>query len=198
MGDATPPKEHLLIVLPLPPNQELLDGIRKKHPMITIKYFEVSFGVAFGHVPHAIPDGTCPTYTYPYFTADDSTGDFLEATILVTLGAISADVKLLKNIKLIHLFSAGADRLVNTPVWNETKIPITNSSGVHGPQISEWVILQILSNNHKQKTLLEWQQKHYWGKHTELGFIKDYVGQRLGVLGYGAIGRQSKLIPPIA
>ena len=198
MGDATPPKEHLLIVLPLPPNQKLLDGIRKKHPAITIKYFEVSFGVAFGHVPHNIPDGTCPTYTCPYFTADDSTGDFLEATILVTLGAISADVKLLKNIKLIHLFSAGADRLVNTPVWNGTKIPITNSSGVHGPQISEWVILQMLSNNHKQKKLLEWQQKHYWGKHTELGFIKDYVGQRLGVLGYGAIGRQSKLIPPIA
>jgi phosphoglycerate dehydrogenase-like enzyme len=55
----------------------------------------------------------------------------------------------------------------------------------------------MLSNNHKQKKLLEWQQKHYWGKHTELGYIKDYVGQRLGVLGYGAIGRQSKLISPI-
>jgi hypothetical protein len=197
MGDATPPKEHLLVVLPLPPNQELLDGIKKKHPGITIKYHVVQFGVAFGHVPHDIPDGTCHPYISPYFTADNSTEDFLEATILVTLGAISADVKLLKNIKLIHLFSAGADRLVNTPVWNETKIPITNSSGVHGPQISEWVILQMLSNNHKQKTLLEWQQKHYWGKHTELGFIKDYVGQRLGVLGYGAIGRQSKLIPSI-
>jgi phosphoglycerate dehydrogenase-like enzyme len=102
-------------------------------------------------------------------------------------------VKFLKNVKLIHLFSAGADRLVGTPVWKATTIPITNSSGVHGPQISEWVVLQMLANNHKQKVLLEWQKKHYWGKHTEVGWVRDYVGQRLGVLGYGAIGRQSKL-----
>jgi hypothetical protein len=71
MGDATPPKEHLLIVLPLPPNQELLDGIKKKHPGITIKYHVIQFGVAFGHVPHDIPDGTCHPTTSPYFTADN-------------------------------------------------------------------------------------------------------------------------------
>ena len=111
------------------------------------------------------------------------------------MGVFPSDVKLLKNVKLIHLFSAGADKLVDTPVWEETTIPITNSSGVHGPQISEWVILQMLANNHKQKLLLEWQKKHYWGKHAEVGWVRDYVGQRLGVLGYGAIGRQSKRFP---
>ena len=116
------------------------------------------------------------------------------ATILVTLSALPSDVKLVKNLKLIHLFSAGADRLTETPIWKETDIPITNSSGIHGPQIAEWVIMQILSNSHKEKLLVEWQKKHMWGTHEAVGTVKDGVGQRLGVLGYGAIGRQSKYL----
>jgi phosphoglycerate dehydrogenase-like enzyme len=124
--------------------------------------------------------------------------DFLEATIIVTLGTLPGNVKLLKNVKLIHLFSAGADRLPETPVWKETNIPLTNSSGVHGPQIAEWVAMQILTQNHKQKLLLEFQKKHHWATHDEIGWLKDWVGQRLGVLGYGAIGRQGRLIFPLA
>jgi phosphoglycerate dehydrogenase-like enzyme len=116
-------------------------------------------------------------------------------TILVTLFKLP-EPKKAKNIKFIHLASAGADRLAQSPIWKETDIPFTNSSGVHGPQIAEWVALQILSASHKEKLLVEWQKKHYWGKHSELGDIRDGVGQRLGVLGYGAIGRQSELFPP--
>jgi phosphoglycerate dehydrogenase-like enzyme len=84
------------------------------------------------------------------------------------------------------------DRLVDTPLWKETTIPVTNSSGVHGPPISEWVISQILNHVHHARLTLEWQKKHVWGSYKELGVVKDLVGQRLGVYGYGAIGRQSK------
>lgn len=52
-------------------------------------------------------------------------------------------------------------------------------------------MLQILSHSHQEKILLQWQKEHKWGAHSELNFVKDGVGQRLGVLGYGAIGRQS-------
>jgi phosphoglycerate dehydrogenase-like enzyme len=52
--------------------------------------------------------------------------------------------------------------------------------------------MQILTNSHRDKLLLEWQKKHIWGEHADVGPIKDSVKQRLGVLGYGAIGRQSK------
>ena len=100
--------------------------------------------------------------------------------------------KLAPNLKLVHLISAGVDRLQETPIWKETDITITNSSGIHSPQIAEWVILQILSHAHKERILIDWQKKHHWGKHTDLGDIQDGVGQRLGVLGYGAIGRQSQ------
>lgn len=41
--------------------------------------------------------------------------------------------------------------------------------------------------------MVEWQKKHIWGSSKELGALRDSVGQRLGVLGYGAIGRQGML-----
>jgi hypothetical protein len=59
MGDATPAKEHVLILLPLPPNQKILDGIKKKHPGVTITYHLLDFKVVFGQQAHNIPDGIC-------------------------------------------------------------------------------------------------------------------------------------------
>ncbi len=109
----------------------------------------------------------------------------------MTLASLPPSLKIIPNLKLIHLFSAGANHLSETPVWKETDITFTNSSGVHGPQIAEWVLLQILSYTHQQKILLKWQKEHKWGPHSGLHFVQDGVGQRLGVLGYGAIGRQS-------
>jgi phosphoglycerate dehydrogenase-like enzyme len=51
--------------------------------------------------------------------------------------------------------------------------------------------MEILSHSHKEKKLIEWQKEHKWGSHRDIGWVKDAVGQRLGVLGYGSIGRQS-------
>lgn len=81
--------------------------------------------------------------------------------------------------------------MYSSPIWKETRITITNSSGVHGPQIAEWVILQILSHFHRQKLLLELQRRHVWGSDKVPREQQDGVGQTLGVLGYGAIGRQA-------
>lgn len=56
--------------------------------------------------------------------------------------------------------------------------------------------MQILSHSHREKLLLEWQKEHRWGTHAEVGPIRDSVGQRLGVLGYGSIGRQGEFLSP--
>jgi phosphoglycerate dehydrogenase-like enzyme len=115
-----------------------------------------------------------------------------EATILCTLSALPSSPKLAPNLKFIHFFSAGTDHVQKTPIYKDSDIPLTTSSGVHGPQIAEWVIMEILSYSHKEKQLIEWQKEHKWGSHRDIGWVKDSVGQRLGVLGYGSIGRQSQ------
>lgn len=110
--------------------------------------------------------------------------------MLFVLGNLPSSPKLIPHVKFIQLASAGVNHLVNTPIYKNSDIPITTASGIHGPMISEWVIMQILSNSHKQKKLLEWQKEHKWAPHTEMGALRDSVGMRLGVLGYGSIGRQ--------
>jgi phosphoglycerate dehydrogenase-like enzyme len=113
------------------------------------------------------------------------------ATILATATTLPRDPKLVPNLKFIHFFSAGTDHVTNTPIYKDSDIPLTTSSGIHGPQIAEWVVLQLLAFNHHEKELLTFQREHKWGKLNATWGIRDYVGQRLGVLGYGSIGRQS-------
>ncbi|RQM04570.1 hypothetical protein DH86_00004225 [Scytalidium sp. 3C] len=110
---------------------------------------------------------------------------------MTTTGRLPTNVEKLKKLKFIHLFSAGSDALQNTPIYKDTDITLTTSSGIHGPQIAEWVILQTLASPHKEKLLLKWQSEHVWGKHGAIGDLKDLVDQRFAVLGYGSIGRQA-------
>jgi len=94
---------------------------------------------------------------------------------------------------LIHFFSAGTNHIAHTPIYTSTNIPLTTSSGIHGPQIAEWVILTMLAHSHHYSFLHQWQVDHNWGKGTHaktLNSLKDKAGQRLAILGYGSIGRQ--------
>jgi phosphoglycerate dehydrogenase-like enzyme len=118
------------------------------------------------------------------------TEQYREATILCTLKHLPPTLESARNLKFIHFLSAGTDHISDDPIYKNTDIPLTTSSGIHGPMISEWVILQILSAAHKQKMLIEWQNQHVWGNMLKLGPRKDAVGMRFGVLGYGSIGRQ--------
>ncbi|KAI9755694.1 MAG: Transcription factor spt8 [Chaenotheca gracillima] len=47
-----------------------------------------------------------------------------------------------------------------------------------------------LAHNHLLKGLLEFQKKKKWEDTNRFREVTDFVGQRLGVLGYGSIGRQ--------
>ena len=67
------------------------------------------------------------------------------------------------------------------------------ATGIHGPQIAEWVIFTALVQSHDYKRLYECQKKHVWGRDIEADSfqnVRDRAGLRLGVLGYGSIGRQ--------
>jgi phosphoglycerate dehydrogenase-like enzyme len=89
------------------------------------------------------------------------------------------------------LFSAGVDRILKHPLFLETNIPFSNCSGVHGPQISEWVIMTLLVQGHRYNAMYDAQKEHKWTREVAQG-TRDLIGQRIGVLGYGAIGRQGK------
>lgn len=69
-------------------------------------------------------------------------------------------------------------------------ILLTYIEGIHGANIAEWVVMTQLAHSHRLKLLMQWQKDREWGNHEKVGTVHDMVGQRIGILGYGSIGRQ--------
>ncbi|KAL8740423.1 MAG: hypothetical protein Q9190_006872 [Brigantiaea leucoxantha] len=174
-----PPSDHLLVVLPFPEPTAIFNRIRRRFPTLKITYYRL----LFTSTPW-IPATRVPPEIYA------------TATILVTLSVVPPTPQDCPLLELIHFTSAGTNHVANTPIYKDTDITLTTSSGIHGPQIAEWVLMTALVHSHHYNMLHTWQQERRWGANrgdNEDGVLRrlqDKVGQRLGVLGYGSIGRQ--------
>lgn len=92
--------------------------------------------------------------------------------------------------------SAGLDHLLYHPVLQDSEIPITTSSGIHGPPIAEWTVMNWLVASRKYVQTYEAQKTHIWeDKIAYMQGMHDQVGKKVGILGYGSIGRQSMFHP---
>ncbi|KAF7182947.1 hypothetical protein CNMCM7691_002691 [Aspergillus felis] len=113
-----------------------------------------------------------------------------KATIIVTFTNLP-NIEDSANIKLIHTLSAGVDHLLTHPILKDSKIPISTSSGIHGPPIAEWTVLNWLAASKEFVRTYENQKQHVWGDVDEyMQGLHDQVGKKVGILGYGSIGRQ--------
>ncbi|KAI4267031.1 MAG: hypothetical protein LQ337_008555 [Flavoplaca oasis] len=170
--------EHLLVILPFESPNAIFDRIRRNHPHIKITFYQLAFTDTPWKGRFEVPREI-----------------FQDATFLITLSALPPSPQDCPNLELIHFTSAGTNHIANSPIYTNTKIPLTTSSGIHGPQIAEWVLMTMLTSSHHYALLHKWQNDHRWGQEDKSGIgllrnLHDKVGQRLGVLGYGSIGRQ--------
>ncbi|KAL9599695.1 MAG: hypothetical protein Q9219_003683 [cf. Caloplaca sp. 3 TL-2023] len=172
-----PKPEHLLVILPFSAPTAIFDRIRRNHPYIKITFHQLHFT----DTPWKARDQVPPEI-------------FHDATLLITLSALPPSPEDCPKLELIHFTSAGTNHIANSPIYTDTQIPLTTSSGIHGPQIAEWVLMTMMASSHYYSLLHKWQQERQWTRSPEeLGLLRnvnDKVGQRLGVLGYGSIGRQ--------
>ncbi|KAK6719411.1 hypothetical protein SNK05_002548 [Fusarium graminearum] len=96
------------------------------------------------------------------------------------------------HLQYVQLTSAGADYFIKNPLFTDTTIPICTASGVHGPQIAEWVIGTYLSHRLRLKEYSKLQEQGQWHPlNTDPEDATDTAGKRIGILGYGSIGRQT-------
>lgn len=118
---------------------------------------------------------------------------FQNATILCTLSAIPTPEQAPK-LRFIQLLPAGVDHLFEEPIFQKPDVQIATTSGIHAPQIAEWVILQILFFSRHQRYFEACQTEGSWVSHSEIissqGTVRDMTTYRVGILGYGSIGRQ--------
>ncbi len=96
-------------------------------------------------------------------------------------------------LRLFQSVSAGADWLVDHPLWR-SEVILCTASGVHGVQIPEHVMLLLLALRRHLPEYLSAQRRHIW-RHDAVGdggvsiAPRELYGQTLGLVGYGHIGR---------
>ncbi|ROW02540.1 hypothetical protein VMCG_06152 [Cytospora schulzeri] len=85
--------------------------------------------------------------------------------------------------------SAGVDKWLRHETYMDEDVVFCTGNGCHPPQIAEWVIGSWLSFQHHFARYHEQMKVGYWEPMFK-STVKDYAGARMGILGYGAIGRQ--------
>ncbi len=92
-------------------------------------------------------------------------------------------------LRWVQLHFAGVEDVVTHPLARV--VPITNASGVHATQIAEWTLAAILAHSRRLPLAFGLQQRHEWPKDRWGLFVPaELRGATVGVVGYGAIGRE--------
>ncbi len=86
---------------------------------------------------------------------------------------------------------AGVDHLHDTPIWNSSAI-LTSANGAHTPHMPEYVLSLMLAWAYNHTLAYNYQQQALWGggEHRVLFTPRVLRGRTLGIVGYGAIGRE--------
>ncbi len=85
---------------------------------------------------------------------------------------------------------AGVNNLVDTPAWTSDLL-LTTTSGIHAPNIGQYVMAQMLAWANHVPRWLRVQQGGTWPQGRRDAFQPDELaGRTLGIIGYGSIGRE--------
>ena len=153
---------HVLVTAPFP--SPLLDKLRAVSSEVELEQM------------------TVPGYSWPAELT-------IDAEILYAIGAVPQPAQA-PNLRWIQLHSAGMNHLLEEQIW-ETGIHITTASGIHAPNLGQYVMAQILAWSHHVPKWLAYQGQHEWPKDRWDKFLpRELRGQTIGILGYGSIGRE--------
>ncbi|KAL2179616.1 uncharacterized protein P884DRAFT_283489 [Thermothelomyces heterothallicus CBS 202.75] len=157
--------EVLLVSVPFPANEQWIANLKASHPGLEIRW-----------VVRPLSAGAEPLSEEMYDNV----------SLLFTLWPHPAE--LLPKLRFVQLISAGADTWLDHDLYKKSEITFCTANGAHSPQIAEWVIGTWLMANHHFLAYGDMQKEKRFSP-TPL-FAHDSPGLRMGVLGYGAIGRQ--------
>lgn len=90
--------------------------------------------------------------------------------------------------------ASGVNQAIQESLFQAQDIVWTRNSGVHAPQIAEWVIASLLSHFRQIPMLLELQKSKNWDARNHYMSRGDLLNKTIACLGYGAIARHSARI----
>jgi phosphoglycerate dehydrogenase-like enzyme len=123
---------------------------------------------------------------------DAATADYRGTQVLYA-GAPPSHLARAPDLQWVQLHMAGVNTLHDHPLYRDTAIPLTTTSGVHAATIAEYAITVLLALAHRVPRMIEWHARKTWPPDAERWplFVPTEVrGATLGVIGYGSIGRE--------
>ncbi|KAM0244955.1 hypothetical protein ACHAQJ_010685 [Trichoderma viride] len=164
--------DKLLIHIPLPLPQSFFDTVAERYPQLRVHY------------------ELAPVVNSRMTNADSLPDEVWDGvTILCVMPPPSAEK--MKNVKFVQLASAGSDLWLNHETFLKGDVVFCSTSGVHPPQIAEWAIGAWLAHAHNFKLFMAQADQEVWDMQLGLSnTTSDSVGLRMGIMGYGTIGRQ--------
>ena len=94
------------------------------------------------------------------------------------------------NLRWVQSHWAGINNFVDTPLWLGDWL-LTTTSGIHAPNMGQYVLAQILAWAHRVPRWQRTQAEGAWPQGRREAFVPDELaGRTLGIIGYGSIGRE--------
>ncbi|GIJ57644.1 NAD(P)-dependent oxidoreductase [Virgisporangium aurantiacum] len=92
----------------------------------------------------------------------------------------------MRRLRWVQLGSHGYEQFIGAPLHRDTVV--TNASGVQDPPIAEWCVMMLYALGRRLPAMLAAQRDHRWDRSPV--FQSELRGTRVGVLGFGNIGRE--------
>lgn len=94
------------------------------------------------------------------------------------------------NLQWVQAHWAGVDQLHDHALW-DSDVMITTASGIHAPNIAQYVMAQLLAWSNHVPRWLHYQAAATWPNDRWEKFVPHELrGKTLGIAGYGSIGRE--------
>jgi len=119
--------------------------------------------------------------------AEEIKRHIVDADILACSPLVFPDISGAKNLKWIHSFSAGVDKILKPEVVN-SDVLVTNSSGIHATPIAEHIIGFMLMFTRRFYDTFRAQQKKEWKRREDLTELR---GKVVLIVGLGHIGTEA-------
>ncbi|KAK3314191.1 hypothetical protein B0H66DRAFT_373600 [Apodospora peruviana] len=158
--------EILLMHIPPPPDKAWIAKIEDRYPGLKIRWFSRPWTFETQLLPDDVYEG-----------------------VTMVCAVTEHPAEKLPKLHCVQLASAGADRWLGTATYMNPDVIFCTSNGTHPPQIAEWVIATYLMHSHHLLAYAAAQQTARVNRLLHLS-VQDSPGLRMGILGYGAIGRQ--------
>ena len=140
----------------------------------------------FEELPSALRPGQQPA-------PDRSGGRSLEAMladaeVLLAARRLPADIgRRSPNLRWIQLPLAGSEWAHGLDVWRDPRVAITSGAGISAGPVAEWVITQMLTLTKQVGRMVRGQRARQWDRFD----LAQLRGATIGIIGFGAIGRET-------